>query len=40
MSTVADMRDGRHLVRAERQLQAIRLRGQHEPDRQKGTRHQ
>jgi len=33
--------DDRGLVRAESQLQAIGLRScQHEPDRQKGTRHQ
>jgi len=38
--TVIDALNDRTLVRAERQLQAIGLRGQHEPDRQKRARHQ
>ena len=37
---VIDALDDRGLVRAERQLQAIGLRGQHETDRQERTRHQ
>jgi hypothetical protein len=36
---VIDALDDRGLVRAERQLQAIGLRGQHETDRQKRARH-
>ena len=37
---VIDALNDRTLVRAERQLQAIGLRGQHESDRQERARHQ